>query len=77
MNERDHRERETLAAEVAVAAGLSDAERIAIFRDLLRTADAIRKSKSPQELQREEETRRLLDELPGRERYLAFCERQE
>ena len=76
MNDRDRRERETLAAEVAVAAGLSDAERIAILRDLLRTADAIRKSKSVSQLQREEEVRRLLDELPGRQRYLAFCERQ-
>jgi hypothetical protein len=76
MNERDRREWETLAAEVAVAAGLSDAERIAILRDLLRTADAIRKSKSVSQLQREEEVRRLLEELPGRERYIAFCERQ-
>jgi len=75
MNERDRREREGLAAEVALAATLSDAQRVAILRDLLRTADAIRKSKSTEALRREEEVRYQLDELPARRRYIAFAER--
>jgi CelD/BcsL family acetyltransferase involved in cellulose biosynthesis len=74
MSERDRKEREGLAAEVAFAAGLSDADRIRILRDLLRTADAIRKSKSPDELRRDEEVRRILEE-GGRVRYIALCER--
>jgi hypothetical protein len=74
MSERERKEREGLAAEVAFAAGLSDADRIRILRDLLRTADAIRRSKSPDELQRDEEVRRLLEE-DGRARYSALCER--
>ena len=75
MNERDRREREGLAAEVALAATLSDAQRVAILRDLLRTADAIRKSKSAEALRREEEVRYQLDVLPSRRRYIAFAER--
>jgi hypothetical protein len=75
MNERERREQDSLAAEVAFAAGLSDADRIRILRDLLRTVDAIRKSKSPEELRREEEVRRILDELPGRKRYISLSER--
>jgi hypothetical protein len=75
MNERDRREREGIAAEVALAAALSDADRVGILRDLLRTADAIRKSKSAEELQREDEVRQRLEELPARQRYIAFCER--
>jgi hypothetical protein len=75
MNERDRREREGLVAEVALAATLSDAERVAIFRDLLRTAEAIRKSKSAEALRREEEVRYQLEELPARSHYLAFAER--
>jgi hypothetical protein len=74
MSEREHREREGLAAEVAFAAGLSDADRIRILRDLLRTVDAIQKSKSVEELRRDEEVRRLLEE-PGRQRYIALCQR--
>ncbi len=74
MSERDRKEREGLAAEVAFAAGLSDADRIRILRDLLRTADAIRKSKSPDELRQDEEVRRILEE-GGRARYIALCER--
>lgn len=74
MNERERLEREGLAAEVAFAAHLTDADRIRILRDLLRTADAIRKSKSAEELRREEEVRQSLDQ-PGRRRYLALCER--
>ena len=74
MSERERKEREGLAAEVAFAACLSDADRIRILRDLLRTADAIRKTKSPDELRRDEEVRRLLEE-GGRARYIALCER--
>jgi hypothetical protein len=74
MSERARREQEGLAAEVEFAADLSDADRIRILRDLLRTADAIRKSKSAEELRRDEDVRRSLEE-PGRQRYIAFCER--
>jgi hypothetical protein len=74
MSEGERKEREGLAAEVAFAAGLSDTDRIRIFRDLLRTADAIRRSKSQEELERDEEVRRLLEEV-GREHYHAVCER--
>jgi hypothetical protein len=76
MSESERREREGLAAEVAFAAGLTDAERIRILRDLLRTADAIRRSKSAADLFRDEQVRRLLEE-PGRKRYIALCERLE
>jgi hypothetical protein len=74
MSERERKEREGLAAEVAFAVGLSDADRIRVLRDLLRTADAIQKSKSVEQLRREEEIRQLL-EKPGRLRYIALCER--
>ena len=74
MSERVRREHEGLAGEVEFAADLTDADRIRIFRDLLRTADAINKSKSAEELRRDEEVRRSLEE-PGRQRYLALCER--
>ena len=74
MSPRERREQEGIAAEVKFAAGLTDADRIRILRDLLRTADAICKSKSPEELRRDEEVRRSLEE-PGRQRYLALCER--
>ena len=74
MNERERREEEGLAAEVAFAADLTDADRIRILHDLLRTADAISKSKSAEELRREEEVRQSLEE-PGRQRYIALCER--
>lgn len=54
---------------------MSDADRIRILRDLLRTADAIRGSKTLEEIRRDEEVRRLLEEAPGRSRYLALAER--
>ena len=73
--EREDRERVWLEAEVRGAASLSDADRIRILRDLLRTADAIRKTKTPQELRREEEIRRVLEEIPARERYAQLAER--
>jgi len=74
MSERARREQEGLAAEVEFAADLTDVDRIRILRDLLRTADAIRKSKSAEELRRDEEVRRSLEE-PGRQRYIALWER--
>src|SRR5712691_1343421 len=74
MTPRERREREGIAAEVEFAADLTDADRIRIFRDLLRTADAICRSKSAEELRRDEEVRRSLEEL-GRQRYIALCER--
>ena len=74
MSARELREQEGLAAEVEFAADLTDADRIRILRDLLRTADAIRKSKSAEELRRDEEVRRSLEE-PGRQRYIALWER--
>ena len=73
--ERDDRERRWLESEVRRAASLSDADRIRILRDLLRTAQAIRREKSSEDLQREEEVRRFLEEIPGRERYIALVER--
>jgi len=71
------RERAWLESEVRLAAGLTDADRIRILRDLLRTADAIRKTKTVQELKRDDEVRMILDTLPGRERYVALAERLE
>ena len=60
---------------MALAATLSDADRVAVLRDLLRTADAIRKSQSAEALRREEEIRYQLEELPACSRYIAFAER--
>ena len=72
MSTRERQEQEGIAAEVEFAAGLTDADRIRIFRDLLRTADAICKSKSPEELRRDEEVRRSLrTRLPRRARRAA------
>jgi hypothetical protein len=68
------RERQWLEREVAWAASLTDADRVRILRDLLRTADAIQRAKSPEENQRAEEARRSLDE-PGRARYRALAAR--
>lgn len=75
MTERALRERAWLEAEVARAAGLTDADRIRILRDLLTTVDAIRKVKSPKDLEREESARRTLELEPGRARYRALVER--
>jgi putative ubiquitin-RnfH superfamily antitoxin RatB of RatAB toxin-antitoxin module len=77
MIESNRRELEWLENEVRQAASLSDADRIRILRDLLRTADSIRREKSPEELERDEEVRRILNDLPGRERYAALAERLE
>ncbi len=77
MTDGERREREWLEREVALAASLTDADRIRILRDLLRTADAIRSTKSAAQLEREEEVRRILEEEPGRRRYRALAERLE
>lgn len=74
MNEGERRELEWLKAEVARAASLTDADRVRIARGLFRTHLAIRRSKTAEQLEREEEVRRLLD-APGRERYRALAER--
>lgn len=75
MTSRERREREWLANEVRLAASLTDGDRIRILRDLLRTADAIRRGKTPDELRREDEVRRLLEDDPARARYIALAER--
>ena len=75
MMERDRREMEWLASEVALASSLTDADRIRILRDLLRTAHAIRASKSADQILREDEVRRVLEDVPARERYVATAER--
>jgi hypothetical protein len=68
------REREWLEGDVAQAASLTDTDRIAVLRDLLRTAAAIQRTKSPRDLRRDEEIRRAMDE-PGRARYRALVKR--
>ncbi len=75
VTDRERKERDWLAREVASAAALTDADRIRILRDLLRTVDAIRSTKSPDELLREEEVRRHLEDLPARRRYEALADR--
>jgi len=72
MTEREINERDSLENEVRLAERLTDADRIRILRDLLRTVDAIRRSKSPEELRREEEVRWRLEGAPARERYAAL-----
>ena len=67
-------ERTSLENDVALAAALTDADRIRIFRDLLRTAEAIQRTKTSEQLLREEEVRRELDEAPGRQRYLQWID---
>jgi hypothetical protein len=68
------REMAWLHREVAAAAGLTDAERVAILEDLFQTSEAIRAGKTPDELRQEEAVRVALDR-PGRERYRALAER--
>ncbi len=77
MTERERREKAWLEGEVRLAASLSDADRIRILRDLLRTAEAIQRTKSPDALRREEEVRRRLEDGPARERYAALAGRLE
>lgn len=68
------REREWLEAEVAAARSLTDEDRVDILCDLSETVDAIRATKSEEELERQEEVRRELDR-PGKDRYRALAER--
>ncbi len=75
MTIRERREREWLESEVRLAASLTDRDRIRILRDLLRTVDAIQRSKTPAELRREAEIRALLEDGPARARYAALAER--
>ncbi len=75
MTEGELREREWLESEVALAASLTDQDRIRILRDLIRTAAAIRASKSAEQLRRDEEVRWVLEDLPAIERYRAAAER--
>ena len=72
--ERLRREREWLRGEVAAAAHLDDADRTAILEDLWLTAEAIRDTKSADQLRREELARQILDG-PGLERYRALAAR--
>lgn len=74
MNERDLRELEWLKSEVALAARLTDEDRIRILKDLEETVAAIRRSKSPEDIKQEEEVRRELD-APGKTRYRELAER--
>jgi hypothetical protein len=75
MTEGEKRERVWLDDEVKLASRLTDADRVRIFQDLLQTADAIQKNKTVEQLRREEEVRRLLEEAPGRERYFELMDR--
>lgn len=77
MTGREQREREWLEGEVRLAASLSDCDRIRILRDLLRTADAIQRTKTPEQLRREAEVLRILEDGPARARYAALAERLE
>jgi hypothetical protein len=75
MSAHGSREREWPDSEVRLAAGLTDQDRIRILRDLLRTAEAIQRTKSPDQLRREEEVRRLLEDEPALGRWAALAER--
>ncbi|MBM3835167.1 MAG: hypothetical protein FJ403_18215 [Verrucomicrobia bacterium] len=75
MTERERNERAWLENEVRLAQGLTDADRIRILRDLLRTVDAIRRSKSKEQIQREDEVRWQLEDGPARERYAKLVDR--
>ena len=74
--ERRRREARWLREEVAAARHLDDAARIAILEDLWRTVEAIRATKSAEQLLREERARQELD-APGLERYCALLARFE
>lgn len=75
MTERQMAESEWLRGQVALAAGLSDADRVRILKDLLRTAAAIEKTKTPDQIERERCIRFELETAPGRARYLAWIDR--
>lgn len=67
------REREWLEREVEAARNLTDAERVRILEQLVLAAEAIRRSKTTDEILRDDEARRILDE-PGRARYRRLAE---
>lgn len=70
--EHERREHEWLEREVAAAADLTDAQRVQILVDLWLTAEIIRATKSPEQLEREDEVRRQLKE-EGLARYRALA----
>jgi hypothetical protein len=72
--DRLQREHEWLQREVAYAAGLTDRERIEILEDLWHTAEIIRATKTPEQLQRDERARQVLDS-PGLVNYRALAAR--
>ncbi len=63
MTERDIKELEWLRREVALASRLTDEQRILILSDLWETANSIRRTKSPEDIRREEAARRLRHRL--------------
>ena len=69
-------EKEWLRREAFLAASLTDEQRVEILCDLLATLEEIRRTKSAEQLRREEAVRRALD-APGRARYRALAERLE
>ena len=75
MTHSDDRELQWLESEIRFAARLSDADRIRILRDLLRTTAAIQRTKSAEQLRREAEFRRQNDDLPVRQRLDELAER--
>ena len=75
MTGRNRTESEWLRGQVALAAGLTDADRVRILKDLLRTAEAIEKTKTPDQIERERRVRFELETAPGRARYLAWVDR--
>lgn len=74
MDERERRNREWLEGEAALAATLTDADRVGILRSLLRAVAAIERSKPPEQLEREEQLLRAEREA-GLARYRALAER--
>jgi hypothetical protein len=75
-SEREKREREWLVEEVARAASLTAADRVRILCDLFDVVEAIQRTKSKEQLAREEKVRCILDG-EGLERYRALAERLE
>ena len=72
--EHERREREWLEREVEAARHLTDQERTAILEDLWQTIEAIRATKTEDQLRREELAREQLDG-EGLARYRALVER--
>jgi hypothetical protein len=74
MDGRD-RERAGLEREVQRAAGLTDADRTRILQDLWRTYEAVCRTKTPEQLVREREVRRILEDDPARANYRSLVSR--